>query len=487
MLITILLLSAISLLLSISLTPLVRGLAIRCNLVDQPDNKRKVHRKPIPRIGGIALTGAYFGAYIIGVIILAYSGAKTDSGFAAIRAIAPATLLIFLMGLTDDIFTLKPWQKVAVQVLAGSLVVSSGVHIGAPFTLSNFPLLGGAITVVWLVACTNAINLIDGLDGLAAGIAFLVTTTTFVAALVNGHTELVIATAPLAAALIGFLLFNFNPASIFLGDSGSLVLGFLLGCFSVLWSAKSTSVLDMGAPLIALSVPLMDTTLAIVRRFLRNQPIFKPDSSHIHHRLLARGLSHRSAVISLYVAGAMAGAFALSLMWARNQGEALVLIAFLCAAIFGVRQLRYVEFEAAGRVLFRGGLRKEINAELAVKTFEQALSAATTPDDCWEEVQRASEEFGLSVLRMRLASRMFEAHGLDSKRSASISISLSENDWIEIALPKDEAKDSSVLTPFAAIMQRVLADKSTNLDILGKPEPTFPTALYGATPSPLIH
>jgi UDP-GlcNAc:undecaprenyl-phosphate GlcNAc-1-phosphate transferase len=487
MLITLLLLSAISLLLSISLTPLVRTLAIRCNLVDQPDNKRKVHRKPIPRIGGIALTAAYFGSYIFGVNILAHFGAKTDLGFAAIRAIAPATFLIFLMGLADDIFTLKPWQKVAVQILAGILVVSSGVHVGGPFNLSGFPLFGEAVTVVWLVACTNAVNLIDGLDGLAAGIAFLVTATTFVAALVNGHTELVIATAPLAVALIGFLLFNFNPASIFLGDSGSLVLGFLLGCFSVLWSAKSTSVLDMGAPLIALSVPLLDTTLAIARRFLRNQPLFKPDRSHIHHRLLARGLSHREAVISLYVAGGMAGGFALSLMWARNQGEALILIAFVCAASFGVRQLRYAEFEAAGRILFRGGLRKEINAELAVKTFEQALSAAATPDDCWEELQRASDEFGLSILRMRLASQMFEANELDHKRSSSISISLSENDWIEIAVPQDVTKYSSVLTPFAAIMQRVLTDKGTNLDLQRKPEHAFSTALYGATPSPLIH
>jgi UDP-GlcNAc:undecaprenyl-phosphate GlcNAc-1-phosphate transferase len=456
-------------------------------LVDQPDNKRKVHRRPTPRIGGIALTAAYFGAFILGMTILTHFGARTDSGFAAIRAIAPATLLIFLMGLADDIFTLKPWQKFAVQVLAGSLAVASGIHFEVPLKMSKYPLLGAGITVAWLVACTNAVNLIDGLDGLAAGIAFLVTATTFVAALVNGHTELAIVTAPLATALIGFLLFNFNPASIFLGDSGSLVLGFLLACFGVLWSTKATTILDMGAPLIALSVPLMDTTLAIVRRFLRNQPIFKPDRSHIHHRLLARGLSHRGAVISLYVAGGMAGMFALSLMWARNQGEAFILIAFACAAAFGVHQLRYAEFEAAVRVLFRGGLRKEINAELAVKTFEQALSAAATPDDCWEELQRASDEFGLGILRMRLASRIFEANELDRTRSSSISISLSDSDWIEIALSKDAGLHSSVLTPFAAIMQRVLADKSTNLDVLGKPEPAFSTALYGATPSPLIH
>ena len=115
------------------------------------------------------------------------------------------------------------------------------------------------------------------------------------------------------------------------------------------------------------------------------------------------------------------------------------------------------------------------------------MSAAATPDDCWEELQRASDEFGLSILRMRLASQMFEANELDHKRSSSISISLSENDWIEIAVPQDATKYSNVLTPFAAIMQRVLTDKGTNLDLQRKPEHAFSTALYGATPSPLIH
>lgn len=487
MLITILILTALSLFLSILFTPLVRSLALRLNLVDQPDNKRKVHRKPIPRIGGIALAGAYFGSYVAGVAILPHFNIQADFGFSAIRAIAPATLLIFLMGVADDIFTLKPWQKLAIQVLAALLVVSAGVHLGEFSILSGYPLLGKVATIAWLVVCTNAVNLIDGLDGLAAGIALLATMTTLIAAVMNAHIELVIATAPLAGALIGFLLFNFNPASIFLGDSGSLVLGFLLGCYSLLWSAKSATMLGIVAPLIALAVPLMDTSLAVARRFLRNQPIFRPDRSHIHHRLLARGLSHRRAVISLYIAGGMAGAFSLASICARNQGEALILLAFVCTAIFGVRQLGYAEFEAARRVLFRGGFRKEINAELAVQTFEQALSAAATPDDCWEEVQRASDEFGFHVLRMRLASRMFEANEHDAKRASSISISLSENDWIELSLASDPANHSNAFMPFATIMQRVIADKTMDLEFRHKPEPAFSTALYGTIPSPLIH
>jgi UDP-GlcNAc:undecaprenyl-phosphate GlcNAc-1-phosphate transferase len=421
------------------------------------------------------------------VSILARFNIQGHFEFAAIRAIAPATLLVFLMGVADDILTLKAWQKLAVQVFAAVLVVSAGIHLGEFSQLSSYPLVGEVATIGWLVLCTNAINLIDGLDGLAAGIALLATVTTLIAALINGNTELVIATAPLAGALIGFLLFNFNPASIFLGDSGSLVLGFLLGCCSLLWSAKSSTMLGVAAPLIALSVPLMDTMLAIARRFLRNQPIFRPDRSHIHHRLLARGLSHRQAVIFLYIAGATAGAFALGSIWVRNQGEALLLVAFICTTIFGIRQLGYAEFEAARRVLFRGGLRREINAEIAVKAFEQALSAAITPDDCWKEVRRAADEFGFHVLRMRLASRMFEGDENDSRHSSSISISLSEVDWIEINLADDPANRPNVLMPFATIMQRVLADKTTNVGFQHKPDAAFSTALYGTLTSSVIH
>jgi UDP-GlcNAc:undecaprenyl-phosphate GlcNAc-1-phosphate transferase len=483
MFLTLSLLTALSLTLSLLFTPLVRSLALRWNLVDLPDNKRKVHRKPIPRIGGIALTAAYFGSCLAALFILPHLHIETHFGFASIMAIAPATSLIFLIGLADDIFNLKPWQKFSVQVLAGALVVSAGVHLGKSSSwLSDYPLLAKAVTVVWLVACTNAVNLIDGLDGLATGIALLATMTTLIASLLNGHIELTIAAAPLAGALIGFLVFNFNPASIFLGDSGSLVIGFLLGCYSLLWSAKSPTMLGMMAPLMALSVPLLDTTLAIVRRFLRNQPIFRPDRSHIHHRLLARGLTHRTAVLFLYIAGGVAGALSLILIWTRNQGEAEVLLIFVCAVIFGIQELGYVEFEAALRVVFRGGLRREINTELAVRSFEQGLRAAATAEDCWEVVQRASEEFGFHLMRMRLATSMFES-GAETMRSSAISIAISEDDWIELSLGQSPVQHPTALVPFVTTIQRVLADKRVDVDFPREAEKTFSTVLYKTVPS----
>ncbi|MBV8808251.1 MAG: undecaprenyl/decaprenyl-phosphate alpha-N-acetylglucosaminyl 1-phosphate transferase, partial [Acidobacteriaceae bacterium] len=460
MIVILLLLIALSIALSLIFTPAVRKLALRWNLVDLPDHKRKVHKKPIPRVGGIALTAAYFGSCFAVVALLSRFHVDGFFGFTAIKSITPATLFVFFIGLLDDMFTLKAWQKFVAQLVAGMLVVSAGVHIGGFSIFTAYPLFGKVITVVWLVACTNAVNLIDGLDGLAAGIALLATMTTLVASLINGHVELTVATVPLAGALIGFLVFNFNPASIFLGDSGSLVLGFLLGCYSILWSSKCATPLGMTAPLIALSVPLLDTTLAIARRFLRAQPIFKPDRSHIHHRLLARGLTHRRTVLLLYVASAVAGTFSLALIWARNHWESAILLTFGCAAIYCIRELSYAEFEAARRVLLRGSFRREINVELAVQTFEAGLDAAATPDDCWAIVERVSHEFGFRATRMRFVDRMFGVQNRgDGARSSAIAIAISENDWVELSLGADSVQHPNALVPFATTMRRVLADK----------------------------
>ena len=480
------LLTALSAALSLLFTPIVRSLALHWNLVDQPDNKRKVHKNPIPRVGGIAVAAAYFGSCFAVLGLLSRFHPEGNSGFAAIQSIAPATLLIFLIGLADDIFGLKAWHKFAVEVLAGILVVSAGVHIGGFSAFAAYPLLAKVLTIVWLVGCTNAVNLIDGLDGLAAGIALLATMTTLIASLVSGHVELTIATAPLAGALVGFLVFNFNPASIFLGDSGSLVLGFLLGCYSVLWSAKSATLLGMAAPIMALSVPLLDTTLAIARRFLRAQPIFKPDRSHIHHRLLARGLTHRRTVLTLYIAATLAGILSLGLIWARNNWEAAVLAIFACGAIYGIGQLSYAEFGAARRVLLRGGLRREINAELAVQTFEQGLEAAATADDCWAVVESASHEFGFRAIRMRLAGRIFGAqNGHDSPRSSAIGIAISDRDWVEVSLGVNPVHHPNALVPFTTTLRRILADKTIDVALSHdrESEANFTSVLYESVPS----
>lgn len=477
------LLTGIALILSLGLTPLVRALALKFNFVDVPD-KRKVHKKPIPRVGGIAVCGAYFGACLIGAALCVHFRPDLPIGFSTIKLIGPATVLIFLIGLADDIFNLKPWQKFAVQTVASLLVVSGGVHMGDSSLFVGHPILARVAAVIWLLACTNAVNLIDGLDGLAAGIALLATMTTLVASLMSGNIELMIATAPLAGALIGFLVFNFNPASIFLGDSGSLVLGFLLGCFSLLWNVKSATLLGMAAPLMTLSVPLIDTSLAILRRFLRGQPIFLPDRSHVHHRLLALGLTHRGAVLFLYSAGLIAGVLSLSLLWARNHGEALILLAFISIALFGIQKLGYPELHAARRILFRGGLRREINAQLEVQKLHDGLTAALTAEDCWAAIQLNSCQFGFEVLRMRLGSRIFG----DTETvppASTIRISISEQDWVELALDTNPSESPNALIPFVTTMRSVLADKL--IAVAEQPNSGAFSTVFHTLTSPLVH
>ena len=479
MLVTLFLLTVLSLALSLLFTPIIRAAALRCNLVDLPDNKRKVHKNPIPRVGGVALAAAFFGSLLAAAAFAALKQPAANAGFAAIKSITPAALLIFLIGLADDIFNLKPWQKFAVQIIAAGMVVSAGVRIHCAASLHVHPALEIAGTVFWLVACTNAVNLIDGLDGLAAGLSFLATVTVLAASLLSGNLALAIATAPLAGALLGFLVFNFNPASIFLGDSGSLLLGFLLGCYGILWSGTSVTALAMTAPLMALAVPLLDTTLAITRRFLRQQPIFKADRSHIHHRLLARGLSHRRTVLLLYAAGGIADSLALCLFWAHDRWEGVVVAAFSCAALFGIRQLGYSEFEALLKVILRGGLRREVNAELALRTFEEGLAAAKTADDCWAAIQGGCGEFGFHAIRMQFAGRLFRAPADRSPgRSWAMSVPVAESDWIELAHQAGPQGFPTAIVPFANIMRRVLADKKVQRTSSEEKTASFSAALY---------
>ncbi|MBV8902876.1 MAG: undecaprenyl/decaprenyl-phosphate alpha-N-acetylglucosaminyl 1-phosphate transferase, partial [Acidobacteriia bacterium] len=293
-------LAGIAFLVSLVLTPYVRDAAVKLNLVDRPDAQRKIHAEPIPRVGGVAIAIAYVVAF--GFILVApYRGLSFNIHSVVPRALVllPAAGLVFAIGLIDDLRGLKPWQKLTGQVVAALLAFWAGVRID----FLQWPLhlwISLPVTVIWLVGCANAFNLIDGLDGLAAGVGLFATLTSLVAALTHDNLPLALVTAPLAGCLLGFLRYNFNPASIFLGDSGSLLIGFLLGCYGAMWSYKSATLIGLTAPMMAMAIPLLDVALSIVRRFLRNQPIFSADRGHIHHRLLERGLTPRRAALFLY-------------------------------------------------------------------------------------------------------------------------------------------------------------------------------------------
>jgi UDP-GlcNAc:undecaprenyl-phosphate/decaprenyl-phosphate GlcNAc-1-phosphate transferase len=285
---------------SVLITPLVKRFAYKINATDQP-NQRKVHQKTMPRLGGLAI----FISFLFGVIIL-----NPDSPYTL--SIMMGALVIVITGVIDDTIELSAKLKLTGQLAAAILVVFWGdLHIdfiNLPFGGQfQFGLLSLPITVIWIVGITNAINLIDGLDGLASGVSSIALLTIGGMALVQGNLFVAALAFLLVISTIGFLLFNFYPASIFLGDTGSMFLGFMISVFSVL-GFKNITVVSFIIPIIILGVPISDTFFAIVRRIVNKQPLSAPDKSHLHHCLLRLGFSHKQVVLIIY---SIAGLFSI--------------------------------------------------------------------------------------------------------------------------------------------------------------------------------
>jgi UDP-GlcNAc:undecaprenyl-phosphate GlcNAc-1-phosphate transferase len=264
-------LGCVSFALSLILTPIFRDIFRSYGVVDAPDGGRKLHKYPVPRVGGIAIACSYVGCFFVVPLL---SKNPFEDKLSLVWNVLPAFGVIFAVGVIDDLFGLKPWQKLIGQLAAAGLAYWAGVRIVDVVGFHSASWWSMPVTILWLLTTTNAFNLVDGMDGLAAGVGLFATLTIFLAAVLHGNTPLALATFPLAGCLLGFLCYNFNPATIFLGDSGSLLIGFLLGCFGVIWTQKSATFLGMAAPLMALSIPLLDVGLAIVRRALKRQPIF---------------------------------------------------------------------------------------------------------------------------------------------------------------------------------------------------------------------
>jgi UDP-GlcNAc:undecaprenyl-phosphate GlcNAc-1-phosphate transferase len=463
------------------LTPLCRNLAIRWGLVDQPDHIRKIHTRSLPRVGGIPIVVAYLVSFILLLLSPLRAGNMVYNHLDVAWKLFPATMLVFLTGIVDDLLGLKPWQKLIGQLAASSAAVWAGVQINgiAGHHLPSWCAI--PVTVLWLVGCTNAFNLIDGVDGLAAGIGLFATTTILIAALLQHNIPLAIATVPLAGALLGFLRFNFNPASIFLGDSGSFLIGFLLGCYSVLWSQKSTTILGMTAPLIALSIPLLDTSLAITRRFLRRQPIFGADRSHIHHKLLARGLTPRRVVILIYTICGLCAALSLLQTFVHERSGGAIIVLFCAGAWIGVQHLGYPEFGMARRIVLAGTFRRRLNAELQLSTFRDDLTAAVTPDQCWEVLEHTYSEFGFNEIRFKLGGCLY-THTMNGHHVANtwtVRIRLSENDYLNLSREFD-TQAPPIVAGFTDAVCRILCRKSSEML---RTDPTHPDIAVGVAQS----
>ena len=339
---------------ALAVTPFVKKMALHFDLVDRP-SKRKVHTIPVPRIGGLVIFFAFLFPFALFFLFRSHSEAAgrvfTDPmscGFIA------GAVLIFLTGLMDDINNLSPTTKFAGQILAALIAYFCGFQItiiSMPFTEGiSLHLFSLPLTVFWFVLVINAINLIDGLDGLAAGICFFVSLVMLFVCVSSHRIVTALAFASLAGSLLGFLRYNFNPATIFMGDSGSYFLGYTLAALSIGEAIKGQVATAMLIPIIALGVPLIDTLWAPVRRFIFGQKIFQADREHLHHRIISLGYTHRRAVMLIYIFTIVLGTAALAVVHAQDDTAALILLVLGAGVIFTARYIGMSDFLTMRRV-----------------------------------------------------------------------------------------------------------------------------------------
>jgi UDP-GlcNAc:undecaprenyl-phosphate GlcNAc-1-phosphate transferase len=504
----ILFLSAVAL--ALALTPAVRAFARHTGAVDHPDVNRKLHAAPVPKLGGIAIVSTFY-LVVFGILPLWDAPAAAAATDLAGRLFFPA-ILILLLGIADDLWGVKPWMKVAVQIVAALMICWYPdlriAKMSNPFGITIFGvgILSIPFTIAWIVLITNAFNIVDGVDGLASGVAVIATACLFLAAVDRPELYIPLLVAPLGGALVGFLKYNFAPASIFLGDSGSMSVGFLIAVLSVAAETKSSTAIAVAAPLLSLALPLTETAVSMLRRFLRGQPFWEADSAHIHHQLLKRGLSARRAALLLYGGSALFGVASLLMVDSSRVVGGLVTITLVIAAWLGIQQLGYSEFTEVHHALKRGFLyqRRIIQNSIFVRKLGDDLRTVDTLQDAWPLLIGVVDQ--LRFARMRLITAAGDSAGdalqdwtadgrpVDGSAADSLRISVHLDvagqpaTRIELWRSHDEdALHSELAALFDVIsreLPRIIAGKPSCPGEVGTRSLTFDTAVPGrAVPS----
>ena len=439
----------------------VKRVAWRFGIVDLPDQRRKVHAAPIPRLGGVAIVASVVGCFgLLLLLPLSYRESARDA-FPLLFPIIPSALVVFGVGLCDDIICISPWKKLVGQLVAATLAWSGGVHVSGLDRFSLPHIASFVVTVLWIVACTNAINLIDGMDGLAAGVSVFAAATMLVAALINGNGAMAVAVSPLVGALLGFLRYNFSPATIFLGDCGSLTIGFLLGCYGALWSEKSTMLLGLAAPALALALPLLDVGLAVTRRLIQGQPIFSADRAHIHHKLLSRGLPTKRVALILYGVCGIGAVSSLMEYVSHGQYRGFAMVIVVLAGWLGVQYLGYKEFGVAGRIISKGTIRTVLSAQLALDSFTEELNRKLTLEESFELLCRKCPQFGFCGIMFNI-DNVIQKWGIDNGWQARIDFP--EHGHISLWRDIDSKGSGSVAVLFLDFVSRRFSEKLNDVE-----------------------
>ena len=316
---------------------------------------------------------------------------------APLATILPPAILIFLLGIYDDRRDASPLLKFSVQAIAGAMLFAGGLRIFALpvlFGTHRFSSVTGLVlTIVWVIAITNAFNLIDGLDGLAAGSALFSTLVVFVVALLGSMSLISLVALALAGAIVGFLRYNFNPATIFLGDCGSLFIGFMLSALALYGSQKTPTIVAVAIPMVSFGLPILETSLSVLRRLIGGRPVFTADREHIHHKLLQLGMSHRQVVIVLYGVSAIFALLSLFLLWPTGSTLGLVLAVLGTGIWMGVQHLGYLEFGELRRVAQRTVTQRQVFVNnLAIRRAAEELRTAADFQDLHRILSAAFEE-----------------------------------------------------------------------------------------------
>jgi len=310
---------------SIATTPFAKKMSIKAGAIDQP-RTRGMHSEPIARMGGIAIVTGFLAALGIAAVFMPDVRTVQFLGFVS------GAVVIVIAGIIDDIHNLKPAMKLTLQIVASLIVIFSGTRVDffvfPVFTLLNS--LSAPFTLLWIVGLTNAVNMIDGLDGLAAGVTTIGALSLLVLCVLNGSGLAVVLAAALAGSCLGFLPRNFNPAEVIMGDTGAQFLGYVLAVSSILGVFKAYALLSVVIASFVLALPLFDAAYAILRRFLAGKPIMTADRGHLHHQLIDSGYSHKQAVILLYVLSAVSGVIAIII---SIQDTRAILVTSICVVI----------------------------------------------------------------------------------------------------------------------------------------------------------
>ena len=482
------------------LTPLVRLLALRIGAFDRQGG-RHVHAGGIPRLGGVALAAGWCFPLLTFFPLDAFGRGTLAHASSQVVGVVGGGLAICLVGAVDDVRGLRVLHKLIAQILVASFAFHQGFRIEA----ISLPLLGtlhmGAfalpITVLWIVGITNAVNLIDGLDGLAAGVCFFAGLTGFVVAVLNGSALVALVLASLLGVLLAFLFFNFNPARIFMGDSGSYLLGYVLATTSLTGALqqKASTAVSLLVPVIALGLPIFDTLFSMFRRFLERRPIFSPDRGHIHHRLLDLGLTQRRAVMILYGVSIAFAACAIALSLGRSWETGFALLSASIVVLALLRFSGYAEY------LFRFGRSKTVVYDVTTERLRHAvprllasLRGAMSEDEVMGTLRTGMTSCGLAVIEIRSSDavvRLVEDESVPASPVAfHSSYPIGPNGRARARVDFIWGNDCEALTTSAGVLVQLLVDAvaqrfvAFSSDLAPRPETVPPEPAFQARELP---